>query len=344
VKHNFLINFITGSLNLIYWQLLLSISVLLLMGLSLYPNLLATGIESASVVIPKGSANPEVDITNLSPRQWYTPSQISINQNNTVTWINEDTEGHTVTSGTGEGLESLVNKKKGTKSGIFDSGIFRPGNNWTYRFEQPGVFTYFCTVHPWMEGTVVVKKTLAASIPKYPVDSLGHRQTVFPVHTITNDKKYDIDMGWDPKALLVGRKVSFILDFSEVLTNKRLHLLPYDFVIFQDGKEILRKEGLSQVGADTQVFTFANPGVVNIKIENVGDNNESFTEFNSTVYENPNVSQAGTNQLQNSQSSKLLANPFRVNTLTLVWITYVIIIGIPVAVALVYILYRKGIL
>ena len=49
--------------------------------------------------------------------------KISVNQNDTVTWINKDTEVDTVTSGTGAGLESLMNNKRGTKNGIFDSGL-----------------------------------------------------------------------------------------------------------------------------------------------------------------------------------------------------------------------------
>ncbi len=329
---------------LVRWWLLLSASIIILTVILFYPSGSVIGNESASVVIPKGSASPEVDITKLTPRQWYLPSKISINQNDTVTWINKDTEGHTVTSGIGEGLESLVNKKQGTKNGLFDSGIFKPGTNWTYQFEQPGVFTYFCTVHPWMEGTVVVKKAAPAAVPNYPVDALGQRQTVFPVHTLTNDKKYDIDMAWSPKVLLMGEKISFIIDFSDAVTNKRLHLLPYDFVIFQNGKELLRRSSLSQVGADVQEFIFTKPGVVNIRIENVADNKQSFTAFNSTVFENLSVSAAGANQLQQSSSSNLPPNPLKVSTLTLVWITYVIIIGIPAAVALIFILYRKGIL
>ena len=322
---------------------LLSACIITLTVIIFYPSGSVIGNESASVVIPKGSASPEVDITKLTPRQWYLPSKISINQNDTITWINSDTEGHTVTSGIGEGLESLVNKKQGTKNGLFDSGIFKPGTNWKYQFEQPGVITYFCTVHPWMEGTVVVKKA-ASAVPNYPVDALGQRQTVFPVHTLTNDKRYDIDMGWSPKFLLIGEKISFIIDFSDAVTNKRLHLLPYDFVIFQNGKELLRRSSLSQVGADVQEFVFTKPGVVDIRIENVADNKQSFTAFNSTVFENLSVSAAGANQLQQSSSSNLPPNPFKVSTLTLVWITYVIIIGIPAAVALLIILNRKGIL
>ena len=99
--------------------------------------------RSLTVIIPKGAASPEVDITKLTPTQWYVPSKISVNQNDTITWINKDTEIHTVTSGVGAGLESLLNNKQGTKNGIFDSGIFRPGANWTRKFVNPGTFTYF---------------------------------------------------------------------------------------------------------------------------------------------------------------------------------------------------------
>jgi plastocyanin len=298
--------------------------------------------QSLTVIIPKGAASPEVDITKLTPTQWYVPSQISVNQNDTVTWINRDTEVHTVTSGIGAGLESLLNNKQGTKNGIFDSGIFKPGGNWTYKFVNPGVYTYFCTVHPWMEGTVLVKKGPSPTIPNYPVDASGQRQNVFPVHTLTKDDKYDVDLAWSPKVLLTGERISFILDFSDPITSNRHHLLSYDFVLSQNGKELLRKNGLSQVGSDIQEFIFSNAGPINIRIENVGDNKGSFTVFNSTVYENPTIS--GAAQQQQSQSGNLPTNPFKVSTITLIWITYTVIAVIPAAVAVVYILYRKRIL
>jgi plastocyanin len=299
--------------------------------------------QSRTVVIPKGAASPEVDITKLTPTQWYVPSQISVNQNDTVIWINRDTEIHTVTSGIGAGLESLLNNKQGTKNGIFDSGIFKPGGNWTHKFVNPGVYTYFCTVHPWMEGTVQVKKGPSPTIPNYPVDATGQRQNEFPVHTLTKDNKYDIDLAWNPKVLITGEKVSFILDFSDPVTSKRHHLLSYDFVLSQNGNELVRKSGLSQVGSDVQEFIFSKVGPINIGIENVGDNKGSFTNFNSTVYENPNISGLG-QQPQQPEGSNLPTNPFKVNTLTLIWITYTVIAVIPAAVAVVYILYRKRIL
>ncbi|MGA9841141.1 MAG: hypothetical protein WBQ25_02390, partial [Nitrososphaeraceae archaeon] len=85
-----------------------------------YHNLAyAAGAKHYTITIPKGSANPEVDITKLGPRQWYLPRELSINLNDTVTWINNDTEAHTVTSGIGGGMESLINTKKlGIQTGI----------------------------------------------------------------------------------------------------------------------------------------------------------------------------------------------------------------------------------
>jgi plastocyanin len=86
------------------------------------------------VIIPRGSANPEVDITKLGPRQWYLPRQIKVHTNDTITWTNNDTEAHTVTSGISAGIESLMNNKRGTPNGIFDSGSFGPRQTWTHIF------------------------------------------------------------------------------------------------------------------------------------------------------------------------------------------------------------------
>ena len=188
-----------------------------------------------------------------------------------------------------------------------------------------------------MEGTVVVKKIASLPIPNYPVDAPGQRQKVIPVHTLTKDNKYDIDMAWNPRVLLTGQRVSFILDFSDPLTSKRLHLLPYDFVLSQNGEELLRKSGFSQVGSDVQEFVFSKAGPISVRIVNVGDNKDSFSGFNSTVYENPKVLQQ-----QQSSGSELPTNTFKVSSLTLVWIIYAVIFGIPAAVAVSYFLYRKG--
>jgi len=304
---------------------------------------------SFEVTIPRGAANPEVDITNLSPRQWYVPKMAAINQGNAVTWINKDTESHTVTSGTGAGIESLLTNKQGKPNGIFDSGLFGPGESWSYSFTEPGRYTYFCTIHPWMEGVVSValeqgvaqpQQKKQVEIPAYPVNASGSRIDRFPVYTFTNDDKYEIGMSWNPSVIVLGEPVNFLINSFDWPSNKKSHLVPYDFVVIRNGTEVDRISDIFEVGADVQKVVFDELGPVTIRIENVG-NTPAYTEFNTLVYENPLESQeeggvSATNTGIVSEQTKFIS------PLTLVYITYAVIAGIPAAVAAIVILYRKG--
>jgi plastocyanin len=97
-----------------------------------------------TVTIPSGAA--EQTIT-----EFYSPSSISINVSDSVLWQNSDIGFHTVTSG------------KGSPDGLFDSGLFGPSETFSQTFSSSGTFDYFCVVHPWMTGKVVVSGT--GSIP-----------------------------------------------------------------------------------------------------------------------------------------------------------------------------------
>jgi plastocyanin len=299
--------------------------------------------KNVIVTIPKGSANPEVDITKLGPRQWYLPRQVTINVNDTVTWTNNDTEAHTVTSGIGAGIESLMNNKRGIPNGIFDSGSFKPGQSWTYTFSRPSTYTYFCTIHPWMEGVVTVQGK-AQNIPNYPVDASSKKISKFPIYTFTPDGKIEVGLSWDPAVLLTGKEISFFISFFD-RANHKLHLLPFDFILMQNGKQLERTPGISQIGMNVQHYVFSNSGPVTIRIENIGGVKSAYTQFNSTVFDNPSISSAAADQLANqykSTANSQSSNPFRVSPLTLVYLVYAVIFGIPVATGLVYFLYRKG--
>jgi hypothetical protein len=85
---------------------------------------------------------------------FYEPDYLPINKtikgipiNSIVAWINDDESFHTVTSG---------DIKKGGPNGIFNSGILAPKVNWSWTFENEGNFTYFCTIHPYMNGEIRV--------------------------------------------------------------------------------------------------------------------------------------------------------------------------------------------
>ena len=59
----------------------------------------------------------------------------------TVTWTNGDDIPHTVVS----------------KDGVFKSKVLDTGDKFSFTFAKPGHFGYFCSIHPHMTGTVIVK-------------------------------------------------------------------------------------------------------------------------------------------------------------------------------------------
>ena len=76
----------------------------------------------------------------------FIPSMVTIDVGGEVTWENDDTAAHTVTSGTpAEGPD-----------GHFDSSLVMAGSSFSHTFDEAGSFDYFCMVHPWMQGMVMV--------------------------------------------------------------------------------------------------------------------------------------------------------------------------------------------
>ena len=76
----------------------------------------------------------------------YSPYEKHVEAGTTITWNNQDAVPHTITSGIPlEGPDV-----------IFDSNLIQAGNTFLQTFDEPGSFPYFCMVHPWMTGIVVV--------------------------------------------------------------------------------------------------------------------------------------------------------------------------------------------
>lgn len=81
-----------------------------------------------------------VDIRNMM----FTPSQITVQKGQSVTWTNNDSMTHTV-------VDDLSNV------GGPASGDIAPGQSYTFTFNKTGSFQYHCSIHPSMRGTIVVK-------------------------------------------------------------------------------------------------------------------------------------------------------------------------------------------
>ncbi|HJJ22266.1 MAG TPA: plastocyanin/azurin family copper-binding protein [Nitrosopumilus sp.] len=253
--------------------------------------------EEYIIDIPFGAYNPEL---NTPAEVWYDPPQIFITVSDTITWYNDDRESHTVTSGDGPGRFGWMdNKEFGKPDGIFDSGRFLPGESWSYEFEESGTFSYFCIIHPWMEGIVIVEK----EILDFPHDATG-KKLEFPLLQYTPDRNIEVNLSWDPPVIKTHEKIQFVYQFYDPQTNSNLAKMKYDFLIFQNGKEIFRDEGLNQIGGDYRNFVFSDSGSIIVRIDGIRtssilaeegvtvfgeiENKQQRTvEFTTAVYDNP---------------------------------------------------------
>jgi predicted secreted protein with PEFG-CTERM motif len=96
------------------------------------------------VVMTKGAASGQACV---AANNCFDPANAQTTVGETVTWTNDDTASHTVTSG---------NPNDNTTGTVFDSGLVKAGGTYHEVFTSAGTFNYFCQVHPWMTGVVTV--------------------------------------------------------------------------------------------------------------------------------------------------------------------------------------------
>ena len=96
---------------------------------------------SVEVVPVAGSAAPGCE------PECYDPSSVTISAGGTVTFVNSDTAPHTATSG---------NATDGP-DGLWDSSLLMIDMSYSVTLDNPGTYDYFCMVHPWMQGIVIVE-------------------------------------------------------------------------------------------------------------------------------------------------------------------------------------------
>jgi len=94
-------------------------------------------VDNSSAVTPAAGNITEISMVNFS----FSPKEVTIKKGTTVTWTNQDSAVHTVTS----------------DMPLFDSGDLAKGKSFSYTFSTAGTFAYHCTPHhASMTGTIVV--------------------------------------------------------------------------------------------------------------------------------------------------------------------------------------------
>ena len=90
---------------------------------------------------PAQQGTPVTGVTHMNMQDFaYQMANIQLRAGTTVTWTNQDNVPHSITF----------------KNGMKDSGLLYQGQSFSYTFNTPGTYQYYCTVHPYMVATVIV--------------------------------------------------------------------------------------------------------------------------------------------------------------------------------------------
>jgi|APSaa5957512535_1039671.scaffolds.fasta_scaffold04398_5 plastocyanin/endonuclease YncB( thermonuclease family) len=141
----------------------------------------------------------------------YHPQNFYIGQFESVVWENIDESVHTVTSG---------NPTSGPDD-LFDSNLISPGNRYQVDFVEFGTFDYFCSIHPWMIGTIRVSEYDASENTEPSVDE----PTIY-----TNDSTSIISKGVPqmslnvPSSIFAGERFNVDISFSQNIPSERIYL------------------------------------------------------------------------------------------------------------------------
>ena len=104
-----------------------------------------------TVDMPIGAGVPGCETSDVC----YTPSRLTVHPGTTVTWINSDGSiPHTVTAGWPDSETIGLDYPGGNG---FDSDFMSGGATFEHTFETPGEYDYYCQLHPWMLGSVLVE-------------------------------------------------------------------------------------------------------------------------------------------------------------------------------------------
>ena len=98
---------------------------------------------------PQAEGRP---ITVNAAIQDFTHEDLTVQDGATVVWTNNDGVSHTTTA----------------QNGDWDSGRLASGQQFSLTFDEPGTFSYLCTIHPSMTATVIVTAPEPASVAPTP--------------------------------------------------------------------------------------------------------------------------------------------------------------------------------
>jgi predicted secreted protein with PEFG-CTERM motif len=198
--------------------------------------------DTAIVHNPVGSSVPGCEETDEG---CFIPSTVTIDVGGEVTWVNDDAAAHTVTSGI---------LADGGPDGVFDSSLLSPATSFSHKFEEIGEYPYFCLVHPWMEGLVIVQEATATDGDDMMMgegDKMDDRHDDDKMMGDKMDDAHDDYMMMDEEATATGALsdgTPVMIKTTEVSAGEPLRIkvifedsehVNYDIMVMQGEEEVL---------------------------------------------------------------------------------------------------------
>lgn len=131
------------NLSYFFWYSLIIVTISTFFILTACSTSPSTGPTNTPVSTPTPNPNTPtgssaaISLANFA----FSPASITVKAGTKVTWTNKDSTTHTVTS----------------DSGVFNSGNLPPNSSFSFTFSTPGTFSYHCSIHTYMTGTVMVQ-------------------------------------------------------------------------------------------------------------------------------------------------------------------------------------------
>ncbi len=238
-------------------EILTLLAFVVLFAIPLSTNVFAQ--TSYEVKMPTGSSDPQAPYFWQSVKDGSTTGIVEILVGDTIVWSNADTAFHTVTSGSEtDGLD-----------GLFDSKEFAPGKSFTYKFSEIGHYPYYCTLHPWMTGTIIV--TSGYSIIPNVGKQVGDGTTFFNVEYDFSRLLSTVIIDEEQKSItfeIIGDAKSENHDLELRLPSG---LVDGQFTIWVDGEKISDFENIREgdlnvlfmsLTADSKILTIVGTSIV----------------------------------------------------------------------------------
>jgi len=187
----------------------------------------------------------------------YTPNTTTVDVGHIITMTNTDSAGiHTFTSGTVDGFTP-------SPDGIFDSGmLMKPGDSFDYNADTVGEFPYYCTLHVWMQGVLIVQEA-AAEEGMQMEETLEEEMQMGD--TMEEETMEEVELMVTITESAMGDGTHVYLEFSEIHVN-------YEMIGMQNDEEIFTIPGHAmEMTSDHHIAAVGTPeSPLDIKIVSLG--------------------------------------------------------------------------